>query len=227
MGGVQVLLTVGMLGIYSTIKPVEVQRNVPGIGYPASFPQWKKLYGKPICGWWSTDTLLWRCNAAKKCTDADVCSMLTFAVAPHSAADSAASAAATAFYSKVVEAANSSFPVKAFTSEVALEDYIGQKSYATGDPSVPPIGVAVVFETGAPTWKYRIRANRTTNSGFNYLLPPTYITTDSLLRNAWSFPENCNGRCWSTYLQMLWTSGFLAVQVTVLVMSRPLGSCNP
>lgn len=114
---------------------------------------------------------------------------------------------------QVVAASNNTFPVKSFPSAAALESHITQKGYAS-DPTIDSIGVAVVFDTTANgEWKYEIRTNRTTNGGFNYLLPPTFVHVDPLLRN--SYGGTSTPRTWSSYMGMWFQSGALAVQSLV------------
>jgi hypothetical protein len=124
----------------------------------------------------------------------------------------------------VVAASNNTFPVKSFASAAALDSHITQPGYASGDPSIASIGVAVVFESTANgEWKYEIRTNRTANAGFNYLLPPTYANIDPLLRNAYSGPTT--PRTWASYLTMWQQSGALAVQnlVDTFIVSQTAG----
>lgn len=221
---VPVLLTVGMLAIFNTIKPRVVPASVPGNGVSVRFDHFYASYGAPQCTWYDSN-VFWRCPRREACEDpATQCERLVFAMAPAVAGDAAAMTAATQLAARVQELTDNSQPAVVFPSEKALEDYILQPGYAL-NASLPNIGVAVIFDAGAPAWSYHLRTNRTVNGGFNYLLPPTKITTDALLRTGYDMPKSCP-RCDMPYGQQWYFSGGLAVQnlVDSFIVSEAAGA---
>ena len=212
---VPILVTVGLLGMYKTIKPTVTDSNIPGYtdkytSFDAFLatdgtPQCVNAYGQPT---YHDTNVFWRCDA-NKC-DPNTCQKLHFAFAPASASNPTASAAAQDLYEQFNTTYGRNVSTMFFASEAALDDYIQQPGYAL-DSSINNIGVAIVFDSADPEWKYHIRMNRTAKAGYNYLLPPTTLVTDSLLKGNYDWPKACD-RCWGPYVTMYHQSGFLAVQ---------------
>jgi hypothetical protein len=67
----------------------------------------------------------------------------------------------------------------------ALMDYISQKDYGVAGIA-PPLGVALIFNRGAPHWDYTVRVNYTFETGERpgRNVPSTKVTTNELLRQA-------------------------------------------
>jgi hypothetical protein len=168
-----------------------VPRSTPGNAYVTNFRDFYRTYSTPQCVPNYDTNAFWRCTQVDNLCDTSKCEKLTFAVAPSSSSNTAAAAAASAFLSHVQATTNNTMPTKLFSSAADLEAHVGQPQYFS-DPAVKRIGVAVVFESGSPGWKYELRMNRTVNSGFQYLLPPTSLKTDVLLRSPWDFPKACD-----------------------------------
>jgi hypothetical protein len=220
---VPVLLTVGMLAIYKTIKPRRVPDTLPDTALPVRFDLFYQIYGTPQCAWYDAN-VFWRCPR-RGCQDpATQCDRLVFVTAPADSGDAAATEAAVQLAARVQELTGSVQPTIMFPSEQALDDYIAQPGYAV-NASLANIGVAVVFDAGAPAWRYHLRANRTVNDGFNYLLPPTTIAADPLVRTAYDMPKTCS-RCSMSYGQQWFYSGALSVQnlVDSFIVSEAAGA---
>jgi len=221
---VPVLLTVGMLAIYKTIKPRTVPEQLPEYTMSTRFDRFYEDHGAPQCTWYDAN-VFWRCPR-RGCEDpATQCDRLFFATAPAVSGDPAATAAAVGLAARVQELTGNDQPTLSFPSEQALDDYVKRPDYAL-NPSLANIGVAVVFDAGAPAWSYHLRVNRTVNDGFNYLLPPNNgAATDPLLRTAWDSPKSCS-RCSMPYGQQWYFSGGLAVQnlVDSYILSQAAGA---
>jgi len=217
---VPVALIFGMLAIYNTIKPRVMTATVPGSTRSMRFDHFYDSYGQPQCVRHDAN-IFWRCPA-RNCQE-DACDKLAFAFAPASATDVAAAAAATALQQQVLFLTDSNVDTLLFPSEADLDAYIAQPKYAISK-NLSNIGVAIVFDSGAPNWQYYLRVNRTLNEGYNYNLPPTTLATDSLLKNPYDAPKACS-RCSNQYLYSWYQSGALAVQnlVDSFIISEAAG----
>jgi ABC-type multidrug transport system ATPase subunit len=218
---VPVVLIFGMLAIYNTIKPQVMMENLPNATRSTRFDHYYASNGQPQCTTHDAN-IFWRCPT-RDC-DKDACDKLAFAFAPSSATDTAAAAAAAALQGQVQALTDSNVDTLVFPSEADLDAYIGQPEYAISK-DLSNIGVAIVFDSGAPDWQYHLRVNRTSKGGFNYNLPPTTLATDSLLKNPFDNPKACS-RCSSPYLNLWYDSGALAVQnlVDSFIISQAAGT---
>jgi ABC-type multidrug transport system ATPase subunit len=214
-------LTLGMLAIYNTIKPQVLLEMLPNATRTIRFDHFYAINGNPQCTGYDSN-IFWRCPT-RDCSP-DACNKLVFAVAPSSNTDTAAAEAASALELRVQDLTNSSVSTLLFPSEADLDAYIAQPDYAV-NTTLKNIGVAVVFDSGAPNWHYHLRVNRTVNEGYTYNLPPTTLSTDSLLKNPNDWPKVCS-RCSGQYLQSWYQSGALAVQnlVDSFIISQAAGA---
>ncbi|EWM26310.1 atp-binding cassette superfamily [Nannochloropsis gaditana] len=219
---VPVALIFGMLAIYNTVKPQQVLEIVPGDTRSTSFDHFYAINGNPQCTGYDSN-IFWRCPLREDC-EPSMCDKLVFAVAPSSNTDAAAAEAANALQLRVQDLTNSSVSTLLFPSEADLDAYIAQPDYAV-NTTLKNIGVAVVFDSGAPNWHYHLRVNRTVNEGYTYNLPPTTLSTDSLLKNPNDRPKACS-RCIAQYLETWYYSGALAVQnlVDSFIISQAAGA---
>jgi ABC-type multidrug transport system ATPase subunit len=217
-----VALIFGMLAIFNTVKPQQVLEIVPGDTRSTSFDHFYAINGNPQCTGYDSN-IFWRCPLREDC-EPSMCDKLVFAVAPSSNTDAAAAEAASALELRVQDLTNSSVSTLLFPSEADLDAYIAQPDYAV-NTTLKNIGVAVVFDSGAPNWHYHLRVNRTVNEGYTYNLPPTTLSTDSLLKNPNDWPKVCS-RCSGQYLQSWYQSGALAVQnlVDSFIISQAAGA---
>ena len=216
-----VALIYGMLAIYNTIKPQVMMEMVPNATRSMRFDHFYSSNGQPQCAGYDAN-VFWRCPT-RDCEE-KACDKLAFAFAPSSASDTAAAAAAAALRVQVQALTDGKVDTLVFPSEADLDAYIAQPKYAISE-DLNNIGVAIVFDSGAPDWQYHLRMNRTLNEGFNYNLPPTTLATDSLLKNPYDLPKACS-RCSSQYLQSWYQSGALAVQnlVDSFIISQAAGT---
>lgn len=203
---IPVCLTFGMVGIYMQIKPQTTPASTPGNGFPLEFSEFYKTFSEPICTYYDS-TVFWRCSKCKTSGTA-ACDKLIFAVAPAVSTDSALVSAAQDFATFAASASGGKLTVTSFTDNSTLNNYITQPGYSF-DSSIPNIGAAIVFTSGAPSWKYDLRVNHTVNQGFNYQLPKTGKDTNNLLKSSW---ESGGSRHWDSYLRMWYLSGTLSLQ---------------
>jgi len=77
------------------------------------------------------------------------------------------------------------------------------------------IGAAVVFTGGGPDYAYEVRMNPITNNGRSYMLPPSKMTIDTVLKMANTSSVSCGGKCWGSYSDMYSQSGALALMNAV------------
>ena len=220
---VPVALTLGMVAIYDTIDPRTVSEVLSNNPRSTRFDHFYASYSTPVCDDSQDTNIFWRCGNGRDC-DATACDKLTFAFAPASATDAPAAAAAAALRQELQTLTNNDVPTLVFPSEEELDAYIAAPEYAV-TTTRQNIGVAVVFDSGPPAWTYHLRFNRTMNAGYTYMLPPTSLATDSLLKSPYDWPKACS-RCGMQYLDSWYKSGALAVQnlVDSFIVSQAAGA---
>jgi len=136
------------------------------------------------------------------------CQSLMFAVVPESSSNQTQVDAANEFQAYWVKR----YPaiedrLLYFEDSNALDDYMQGSSY--GDVANPPLGLGIVFNAAAPSWRYSIRVNRTANYGDNG--PIRNIPSTS--SNAKTVDNLQVGL--SDYTEQYIMSGFLTVQQDV------------
>lgn len=162
---IPVLILIALGGLKSIFKPSITKESIPNFYYPSSgtFSTFEAQYIPPAC---FSANLVWSCLQStypKFCNyspEGKGCKRQYIAVAPSQPSVHSTAASFVSWMTDQSSLAKEFSSFVLFNSESDLTKYIEDPNYGT-TPKGKIYSSAIIFNSGAPTWDYTLRMNRT------------------------------------------------------------------